>query len=220
MIDIARLAAFSAKPTETPERKRIVPGNYVVKIMRVQIQYASWDNKTEIMHIDYDIAEGEYANYWRDDYSSRSARKPAEWAGYIDIKIYDGAFARFVNAVEASNDGFDFQGDEQTLVGKLCGFRFRREEYIAKDTSDVKSVVKPYKYSFISASDARANKLPVLEDYTIAIQERFKAKRNPQPPMPQQTVQRPAMYVPQQYQQPKAAPKFETVTNSDEELPF
>lgn len=88
----------------------------------------------EYLKVSYDIATGEFANY----YGNQRAEHPDwAWVGAY-VKSYKTKalpmFKRFCSAVSKSNGSFVFDGnainaDEKTLVGKKIGLVLREEEY-------------------------------------------------------------------------------------------
>lgn len=111
---------------ETNDNQRLVAGGYVCRIEDVQ------DNPNkEYLYIEFDIAEGEFKNYY-----SQLASSFGFWGGrfYRSYKAKAlGMFKSFILAVEGSNDGYEFNDDEPTLIGKLIGLVLREEEYIGND---------------------------------------------------------------------------------------
>lgn len=105
---------------------RLAAGGYVCRIEDVQ------DNPDkEYLYIEFDIAEGEYKGYY-----SQLAASFGFWGGRFYRSYKDkalGMFKGFLLAVEESNDGYKFNNDESTLVGKLVGLILREEEYIGND---------------------------------------------------------------------------------------
>ncbi len=111
---------------EAKEFEKVTPGGYVCGITAVE----NVENK-EYLRIEYDIAEGEKKNYYRELYKSKGF-----W-GASFIKSYKETalpfFKAFKTAVENSNKGYTFNNDEKTLVRKLVGLVLAEEEYKAND---------------------------------------------------------------------------------------
>lgn len=114
---------------------RLPAGGYVCRIVKVT-DHA--DEAKPYLHIVYDIAEGEYANYYSDEWG-----KENEWAHdmrqYYTPAAY-GIFKGFLKAVDISN-GADFEGaaengfDEQMFLNCLVGLIIGEEEYESNDGS-------------------------------------------------------------------------------------
>ena len=92
--------------------------------------------KKEYLKVTYDIAQGEFANYFSD---ARTDHPDWLWYGAY-VKSYKTKalpmFKRFCSAISKSNGKFVFDGnvinaDERTLVGKKIGLMFREEEYVS-----------------------------------------------------------------------------------------
>lgn len=113
---------------EAQEYKRPGPGGYIIKIVSVEDV-----EEKEYLKIEYDIADGEFKNYYKDLYKSRGF-----WGGSF-IRSYKAKalpfFKAFKTSVEVTNKGFEFKNDPQSLVGKFCGAVFGEEEYEANDGS-------------------------------------------------------------------------------------
>ena len=111
---------------------RLPAGGYIVKIC-----FAEDDPSKEYVRVQYDIAEGEYANY----YADRQRANPSwAWGGTLYKSYKQTAlpmFKRFCSCVTKSNPGYLFDGntnaDEKTLVDKLMGVVLGEEEYTGND---------------------------------------------------------------------------------------
>ena len=115
--------------------ERLPAGGYVCKITKVE------DHGNEAkpyLRVVYDIAEGEYAQFYSDDWG-----KDNEWAH--DMRQYYttaafGIFKGFLKAVDISN-GTAFEAaaetglDERKMVGLLIGLIIGEEEYESNDGS-------------------------------------------------------------------------------------
>ena len=114
---------------EAGERRQLPAGAYVCEIRNV----TDYPEK-EYLKIVYDIAEGEYRNYFAE---ARSKNPDWEWYGAYTRSYKTTAlpfFKRFCSAINKSNQGFVFDGgnanaDERTLIGKRVGLVFQEEEY-------------------------------------------------------------------------------------------
>lgn len=122
-----------------PELKRIqklhhIPaGGYVCRI-----EYEEIDNfYTEELGFHFDIREGEYSGYFTDfafDYEYHDCTRlyPFFFLSYNSEDLLD--FTDFVIAIEQSNPGFIFDGEnEQDFQGKWIGLILREEEYLHND---------------------------------------------------------------------------------------
>ena len=106
--------------------EKLPAGGYVCGITAVEDVPAS-----EYLKLEFDIAEGEFKNYYRNLYDSKGF-----WAGKF-IKSYKekalGFFKKMLVAFEASNSGFKFDDDEKVLKRKLIGLVIGYEEYLKSD---------------------------------------------------------------------------------------
>lgn len=110
---------------EAGDFNRLTPGGYICGITRVEDV-----PEREYLKIEYDIAEGEFKNYFRQLFE-----KFGFWGGSFIRSYKDNAlpfFKAFTTAVEKSNKGYEFDYDEHKLVRKYIGLVLAEEEYISK----------------------------------------------------------------------------------------
>lgn len=111
---------------EATEFRGLPAGGYVCGITTAE-DYAD----KEYIKCEFDIAEGEFKNYYKDLYASK-----AFWGGSF-IKSYKEKalpfFKMFFTKVEKSNKGFKWADDETKLRGKLIGLVLSEEEYQKND---------------------------------------------------------------------------------------
>jgi hypothetical protein len=111
---------------EASEYKRLSSGGYVCKITKVEDVLDK-----EYLKIEYDIIDGEFANYFQNLFDAKQF-----WAGKFIKSYKDSAqkfFKGFLTATESSNKGFKFDNDEAKLVGKFIGLVVGEEEYNKAD---------------------------------------------------------------------------------------
>lgn len=133
MKPIANYEATEAKG----ESKRITPDGYVCRIKSV----TDHPDK-EYLYIEFDIAEGEFKDYYLE-----GMEKLGFWGGRFYRYYSDNAlkyFKAFITSIERSNSGFKWDWGEQKLVGKYFGAVLREEEYEKKDGSIGTRVVVDY----------------------------------------------------------------------------
>lgn len=115
--------------TEATDFKRPDAGAYICKITAVEDVADK-----EYLKVSYDIAQGEFANYYTE---MRENHPDWAWAGAY-VKSYKSTalpiFKRFCSAVSKSNGNYVFDAgnvnaDEQTLIGKQIGLVLQEEEY-------------------------------------------------------------------------------------------
>ena len=133
----------------TPEvegmRSKLQPGGYVVKITGVIN-----DPKKEYLKIVYDIAEGDEAGRYSDDWGQNPDHDYAHsfFRSYKEKAL--GMFKGFLKTVEDSNPGYTWDWHEDKLCGKLIGIVLGNEEYMSNRGEiavrlAVRSVITPEK---------------------------------------------------------------------------
>lgn len=126
MKPIANYDSIEAQGNE--EYKRLVPGGYVCRIIKVEDR-----PEKSYLYMELDISEGEYMNY---------ASNCMERNGFWPIKLYRsysdkaaGKFKGFIQQIESVNPGYHWDWKEQTLVGRCIGVILGEEEYKKMDGS-------------------------------------------------------------------------------------
>ena len=119
----------------TGEFSKPTAGGYIIRILEVNdVPLNSKTGKGDYLKIDYDICEGEFANYYKD----LNKKFGGDWYANF-IRSYKekalGMFKHFTNCVEESNRGFEWDWNEKELIGKKLGVVFQEEEYIKNDGS-------------------------------------------------------------------------------------
>lgn len=139
----------------------LTPGGYVCRII------SAMDNqRKEYLTIEYDITEGELAGY----FTKLEARGGFWHSTARTIRSYkEGAqpyFEAFLQAVEGSNEGYKFDFEEGTLINKKMGVVLALEEYVAKNTGELKE--RLYISEFTTVDKIRAG------DFTVPEIKRYK----------------------------------------------
>lgn len=111
--------------------QKLPPGGYVCRIVRVKDH---GQEEKPYLHIVYDIAEGEYARFYDDEWGKDPEH---DWAH--DMRQYYtpaafGIFKGFLKSVDISNNThFEEEAangiDENRLIGKFIGLIIGEEEY-------------------------------------------------------------------------------------------
>lgn len=118
----------------TGEYEKLEPGGYICKILKVQAEDKEYGT---LLRIAFDIAEGEYAGFYKRKFENKKQSDPeAKWPGmyYQTVKADDlKYFKGFMVAIEESNPGYKWNWDENTLKGKLFGGVFGEEEFEKSD---------------------------------------------------------------------------------------
>ena len=116
-------------------------GGYIVKLKNAKVkEYKNQNGDAfERFEIAIDIAEGEFKDYYANDYCNQT-NEDKKWKGVLRLYMpkEDGSeqdewtksrFKSFIEAVEDSNPGFHWDWDESKLRGKKIGCLFRLEEW-------------------------------------------------------------------------------------------
>lgn len=116
-------------------------GGYIVELKNAKVkEYKNQnDDAFERFEIALDIDEGEFKDYYANDYCNQT-NEDKKWKGVLRLYMpkEDGSeqdewtksrFKSFIEAVEDSNPGFHWDWDESKLRGKKIGCLFRLEEW-------------------------------------------------------------------------------------------
>lgn len=122
------------EPTTTGYRT-LPDGGYIIIITDVEDRA-----EKQYLYIKYDIAKGDYKDYFKNDFN-RSTLPNKRWSGTF-IKSYKEKalplFKAFITSVEKSNGNFKWDFDETKLKGKIVGAVIASEEYMS-NTGKVKT---------------------------------------------------------------------------------
>lgn len=121
---------------EFSDRQKLPLGAYVCKVKQVRIQDNSFGDQLCML---FDITEGEHAGYFQKDYNGNTAQDK-KWRGVLRVwipnddgsekdEITKRSFKGMVTAFEKSNPGYQWNWNENSLVGKDVGILFRNEEW-------------------------------------------------------------------------------------------
>ena len=157
---------FSFEKKRTSNFKGLEPGGYVCKILSAEVVNYSWG---EVLKIDFDIAEGEFMDYFIEQYN-RNTNEDRKWPGSIRVTVpdegnqyYEGQKKKFGNmiaCIEESNPGYSWDWNEAGLKDKMVGLVFGNEEYSYNGYSGWKA--KPQ--LFVSVDDIYNNNFKVPKD--------------------------------------------------------
>lgn len=135
--------------------RKLIKGGYVCPIKKV-IDHAD----KEYLEIYYDIAEGEYKDWFNDNFE-----KFGTWNGKFNRSYKDAAktfFKGFTTAVEQSNPGYKWNWDEKTLANKYIGLVLGEKEYISK-TGEIKVCLEVSRNTSIDKIRSGDFKIPDLK---------------------------------------------------------
>lgn len=116
----------------TGDFKRITLGGHVCQIKNAKIDTTTTGK--EVLVIQFDIANGDCANFYTNDFQRRFASNPdAKYQG-VYRQLTEGNSLKFfkglITAIENSNQGYIWNWDEKTLKGKFFGGVFGEEQYL------------------------------------------------------------------------------------------
>ena len=149
------------------ESEQLPAGGYVLTITECVD-----DEENERLQVEYDIAEGPHKGFFADIYS-----RTGYWRGKT-IKSYKEKaqrfFEAFLQAVEKSNPGYQWDWKPESLVGKAVGAVMREEEYVGTDRESGKKVVRVRVTPdhFKPAEDIRGGKFKVRDRKPLKPEQR------------------------------------------------
>ena len=160
---------------EFSDRQKLPLGAYVCKVKQAKVVDNDYGSQLAIL---FDITEGEYAGFFQKDYASNTAQDK-KWRGLLRVWLPkdDGSdndemtkrsFKGMTTSFEKSNPGYQWDWNENSLVGKTIGILFRNEEWEYNGKSGW--AVRPFRA--ISADTVRD------EEYTLPKDKPLKNKQN------------------------------------------
>ena len=111
-------------PRQGGDMRKEKPGGYIVKIT-----FAEDVPQKEYLRIEWDYTDGEMAGTHKECYDNFGFWPAPLFRSYKDKA--KGMFKAFTEAVERSNDGYTWNWDEKSLIGKWVGVVTREEEYMS-----------------------------------------------------------------------------------------
>lgn len=152
------------------EKVVLPPDGYVVEIKGAKVvTYKSNDGGLfEKLEISIDIAEGEFKDYYTNDYRNQQ-NEDKKWRGVLRLYLpkEDGTekdewtkstFKGVVAAIEDSNPGYHWDWDETKLKGKKVGCIFRNEEWEWAEKTGF--TARPFKFIAVDKIRTGAFRLP------------------------------------------------------------
>lgn len=125
----------------TGDFEQLELGGHICKITGVRLEYTQNTN-AEVLVIAFDIAEGKQAGYYQKRFDeAKKSNAEAKWQGIYRQFTQGNStpyFKGMIENIEKSNEGYNFAStgfNENTLVGKLFGGVFGREQYKAQNGS-------------------------------------------------------------------------------------
>ena len=140
-----RIENYENVQASTGEFARPTAGGYVCKIIDVKDFPVDDKGKGDYLKIEYDIVEGEFEGYYKEQYDKWGGNWNASFIRSYKEKAL-GMFKHFTNCIEKSNSNYIWNWNETTLIGKKIGLVLGEEEYInSQGNLRVKLVVKEIK---------------------------------------------------------------------------
>lgn len=141
-------------------------GGYVAKILNAKVEEYSWG---EVLVISFDIAEGEYKDFFRNQYNENT-REDKKWKGNFRLTVPNEGnqyfesqkrtFGNAIWAIEESNPSFRWAWDENALKGKMVGVLFRNFEWAMGDRTGWSTEA----CTFVSVEDVRTGNFKQPKD--------------------------------------------------------
>lgn len=119
------------------DNRRLPAGGYVVKIL--DVEQKAWSSGRTYLDFTFDIAEGEHEGHYTKQFED-STLPDKKYKGHVRVQIPldDGSendaytvrrLKTAITAIEHSNEGYTFDWNEKSLIGKITGLLFRDKEY-------------------------------------------------------------------------------------------
>lgn len=155
----------------TGEFETLEPGGYICVIVNAKAEVSSTNKK--MLTIEFDIAEGEKAGFYKRKYDE-DTRPEAKWQGVYRQMLEGEKAAGYLKGVmemlETSNPNFKWDWDENKLKGLKFGGIFGREEYEKMDGT--RSFFTKLRY-IKKVEQIKNGKFKVPEDKLLPKKENF-----------------------------------------------
>ena len=159
------------------EQERLPAGGYVVQIKNVEYQDNSAKGYGDVIVLSFDIAEGEYKDYYAQNYRNQQG-EDKKWKGTYRVRVPkdDGSeqdnwaqrrLKTDISAFEESNSGYHWDWQEQGLKGKLVGIVFNNKEWGMETANGYRSGWFTNAHHLISAENARNGKFKLPADQLL-----------------------------------------------------
>ena len=120
------------------EHKQLPKGGYVLKVLGSEVK-ATKNGRGQYIQLGCDIVEGDFKDFYAQDWKAQT-NEDKRWRCnyYLNIPKDDGSetdsytkrrFKTVMLAFEASNEGYHWNWDSDSLKGKLIGGLFNIREY-------------------------------------------------------------------------------------------
>ena len=155
-------------------------GGYVAKILNAKVEEYNWG---EVLVISFDIAEGEYKDFFSKQYKENT-REDKKWKGNFRLTVpnegnqyFDSQKRTFGNAIwaiEESNHGYHWDWNESALNGKMVGVLFRNFEW---EMDDGRSGWSTECCTFVSVEDVRTGNFKQPKDKPLKRKESYSSNQ-------------------------------------------
>lgn len=127
-----RIENYETVQASSGEFARPNANGYICRIIDVQDVPIGADGKGDYLKISYDIADGEFKGYYKEQFDKFGGNWFASFIRSYKEKAL-GMFKHFTNCIEQTNTGYVWDWNEKGLVGKFVGLVLGEEEYIGND---------------------------------------------------------------------------------------
>lgn len=118
------------------DRQKLPLGAYVCNVLKAAVSHTTYG---DMLQIGFDIAEGEYKDFYKSDFNANTAQDK-KWKGVLRVflprddnsekdEITKRTLKGMVTSFEKSNPGYVWNWDETSIVGKQVGILYRNEEW-------------------------------------------------------------------------------------------
>ena len=155
-------------------------GGYVAKILNAKVEEYNWG---EVLVISFDIAEGEYKDFFSKQYKENT-REDKKWKGNFRLTVPNEGnqyfysqkrtFGNAIWAIEESNHGYHWDWNESALNGKMVGVLFRNFEW---EMDDGRSGWSTECCTFVSVEDVRTGNFKQPKDKPLKRKESYSSNQ-------------------------------------------
>ena len=155
-------------------------GGYVAKILNANVEEYNWG---EVLVISFDIAEGEYKDFFSKQYKENT-REDKKWKGNFRLTVPQESnqyfesqkrtFGNAIWAIEESNPGYHWDWNEDALKGKTVGVLFRNFEW---EMPDGRSGWSTECCTFVSVEDVRTGNFKQPKDKPLKRKESYSSNQ-------------------------------------------
>lgn len=142
----------NAKPFTDTQNVKLPTGGYIIEIQDVEELIYNWGN---VLNIKFDIVEGEFKNYYTNQYKNSQLENKKYKGNYrLNVPKDDGSdldeltmrkFKSEILAIEESNNGFHWAWNEKELKGKKVGAIFFEKEWEIDNNSGLYVTVHSFR---------------------------------------------------------------------------